>query len=74
MSRGRNGKNGSKLPRRPTIALVCKALNEAARDAVEVHKKAGLPMVDWQDGKVVLVPAEEVEAALNAKKTRRRRS
>jgi hypothetical protein len=53
--------------------LVCKALNEAARDAVDVHKKAGLPMVDWQDGKVVLVPVEEVEAALNAKKSRRRK-
>jgi len=41
---------------------------------VEVHKHAGLPMVDWQDGKVVLVSAEEVEARLNSKKSRRRKS
>jgi hypothetical protein len=53
--------------------LVRQALNEAAREAVNVHIKAGLPMVDWQDGKVVLVPAEEVELALNAKKSRRRK-
>jgi hypothetical protein len=56
------------------MALVSKALNEAARDAVEIHKKAGLPMVDWQDGKVVLVPIEEVEIALKAKKPRRRKT
>lgn len=68
-----DGKNGSKGPRRPTTALVCQALNEAARDAVELHKRSGLPMVYSQDGKVVLVPAEEVEAALNAKKSRRRK-
>ena len=74
MSGRKNGKNGSKTHRRPTVALVCKALNEAARDAVNIHKEAGLPMVDWQDGKVVLVSAEEVERALNAKKLRRRKS
>ena len=71
MSRRRNG---SQAHRRPTMALVSKALNEAARDAVEIHKKAGLPMVDWQDGKVVLVPIEEVEIALKAKKPRRRKT
>ena len=49
-------------------------MNDAVRMTADVHKKAGMPMVDWQDGKVVLVPAEEVEAALNAKKSRRRKS
>ena len=56
------------------VALVRQALNDALRDVVEVHKHAGLPMVDWQDGKVVLVSAEEVEARLNSKKSRRRKS
>jgi hypothetical protein len=74
MSRHKNGKNGSTTHRRPTVELVTKALDEAARDAVNVHKQSGLPMVDWQDGKVVLVSAEEVEMAQNAKKTRRRKS
>jgi hypothetical protein len=74
MSGRKNGKNGSRTHRRPTVALVNQALDEAARDAVNVHIQSGLPMVDWQDGKVVLVPAEEVEARLNTKKSRRRRS
>lgn len=72
MSGRKNGKNGSQTHRRPTVRLVSQALDEAVRDAVEIHKRSGLPMVDWQDGKVVLVPAEKVEAALNAKKSRRR--
>ena len=74
MTGRKNGKNGSKTHRRPTVALVSQALNEAARDAVNMHKESGLPMVDWQDGKVVLVSAEEVEIRLNAKKSRRRKS
>ena len=72
---GRNNrKNGTTCHRRPTVALVTQALKEAVRDAVELHKRAGLPMVDCQDGKVVLNPAEEVEARLDAKKPRRRKS
>lgn len=74
MSGRKNGKNGSKTHRRPTVALVSQALAEAARDAVEVHKQSGLPMVDWQNGKVVLVSADEVEVSINGKKSRRRKS
>jgi hypothetical protein len=38
-----------------------KALNQAVREAVELHKRMGLPLATWRDGKVVWVTAEEVE-------------
>ena len=59
--------------RRLTDALVSKALNEAAQDAVELHRRAGLPLAVWQDGKVALVPAEEVAPRRPAPKPRRRK-
>lgn len=41
------------------------ALDRATRDAIRRHKQAGVPMSIWRDGKVVLVPAEELEAELD---------
>ena len=67
-------KETSKAPRRPTVALVTQALNEAAREAVEVHRKAGVPLAVWRDGKVVLVSAEEVASTANGRKARRKKS
>lgn len=67
-------RGASKGPRRPTVALVTQALNEAARDAVEVHRKAGVPLAVWRDGKVVLVSAEEVAPTANGRKPRRKKS
>jgi hypothetical protein len=32
----------------------------AARDAVAAHKREGLPIAVWEDGKVVWIPAEEI--------------
>ncbi len=40
-----------------TLAVEC-AMREAVNDAVIAHKRLGLPMVEWQDGQVVWVPAE----------------
>ena len=37
------------------------ALASAARDARLRHKLLGQPVVEWQDGRVVLVPPEEIE-------------
>ena len=37
-----------------------RALNRAVRNALIMHKKLGNPIVVWQDGKVVTVPAEEI--------------
>jgi hypothetical protein len=38
------------------------AMREAVHDAVLAHKRLGLPMVEWQDGRIVLVPADELES------------
>jgi hypothetical protein len=36
------------------------ALNEAVRDALLDHKRAGNPIAVWRDGKVVIIPANEI--------------
>ena len=37
------------------------ALSSAVREARLRHKLLGQPVVEWRDGQVVLVPAEEIE-------------
>ena len=37
-----------------------RAVRRAARDARIEHKKLGIPLVIWRDGKTVLVPPEEI--------------
>ncbi len=37
------------------------ALVEGVRDARRWHKRMGLPVVEWRDGKVVWIPAAEIE-------------
>lgn len=32
----------------------------AVKDALLSHKRAGVPIVVWKDGKVVIVPAEQI--------------
>jgi hypothetical protein len=77
-------KRGTQLPsRRKTKAIdvnerverafergtpIDEAFEEAFREAVLQHKRAGQPLVFWKDGKSILVSAEEVEAELNARK------
>jgi hypothetical protein len=63
-------RNRKTHPRRPTVALITSALNQAVRDAVELHRKAGLPLAVWKDDKVVLVPADEVESKPKRSKAR----
>lgn len=41
-------------------ARVTRALRLAARDAIWRHKALGVPIAIWQDGKVVIVPPEEI--------------
>lgn len=36
------------------------ALRQAAAQAAAEHKRLGHPLVIWRDGKVVLVPPEEI--------------
>jgi hypothetical protein len=40
--------------------LVLDALRKAGNDAALNHKRLGLPLVSWRDGKVVLIPADEI--------------
>lgn len=44
--------------------LVERALQKASLQAIREHKEAGLPLAMWRDGKVVWVPAEELEAEI----------
>jgi hypothetical protein len=40
---------------------VLDALRRAARSALLEHKRAGNPIASWEDGKVVIIPAEEIQ-------------
>ena len=47
--------------------LIEKALQEGARLALETHRRAGLPLVIWRDGRTVWVTPDEFERILNAR-------
>lgn len=40
---------------------VVAALRRAARGALLEHKRAGNPVASWEDGRVVIIPAEEIQ-------------
>lgn len=40
--------------------IIDEALRTAAREAILQHKREGLPIVIYRDGKIVWVPAEEL--------------
>jgi hypothetical protein len=40
------------------------AIRKAAKNAILAHKREGLPVPIWKDGKTVWVPAEELEPLL----------
>jgi len=44
--------------------LIDQALQKAAQRAIREHQQEGLPLAMWRDGKVVWVPAEELEQKL----------
>ena len=41
--------------------LIEAAMQAAARDAYLLHKWMGQPIVVWEDGNVVLIPADEIK-------------
>ena len=49
------------------------ALNLAAQDAVEDHRKAGLPLAVWKGGQVVWIQPDEVETPPNEKQRKAKR-
>ena len=36
------------------------AIQESVREALLTHKRLGLPVVTWQDGKVAWIPADQI--------------
>jgi hypothetical protein len=45
--------------------FVEEALNAAVRDAVQLHKEKGLPLVVWRDGKTMWISPEEAERTMS---------
>jgi hypothetical protein len=43
------------------VEAVEAAVQQAVMDALRAHKKAGNPVAGWKDGRVVWVPAEEID-------------
>jgi hypothetical protein len=80
---GTRGSGSSKRPKKQPMSVnervqiafeegtvIDEALNETRLEAIRQHKQSGHPMVVWRNGKTVLLPAEQVEAELNAEKSR----
>ncbi len=42
-------------------AEVEQAIRESVREAIELHKRLGLPMVEGRDGQVILVPPDKLD-------------
>ena len=47
-----------------------KALKEAVQDVIKENKKAGLPLVVWKNGKVVIIPPSEIPTENGSDKNR----
>ena len=43
------------------LTKIEEAVRRAVRDALLLHKRAGNPIAAWKDGKVVIVPPEEIK-------------
>lgn len=56
--------NSSIAERLADNALITAAIQKAVREAVLRHARAGNPVADWQNGRVVWVSPEEVLASL----------
>ena len=39
---------------------ITKAMKQAGRDTLIRHKREGLPIVSWENGKVVLIPPDKI--------------
>jgi len=47
--------------------VVTEALRKGAREAMKRHIAAGVPMVSWENGKVVEIPPEKLVEMLQEK-------
>lgn len=48
--------------RLPPPDAVLEAMNRGVRRELAIHKALGIPAVTWRDGKVVIVPPDELPA------------
>jgi hypothetical protein len=53
-------------PRGPLRREALQALREAVAGVIAEHKRIGMPLIIWRDGKVVAISPEEAEAEYNA--------
>jgi hypothetical protein len=58
----------SRTPQGPLQAEALQALRDAVWDVIQEHKRLGLPLIWWRDGKVVHVPPEQAEVEYLAAK------
>lgn len=65
----RNVPNADRLLRQERI--VHGALRKGVRAAMLLYKRLRQPVVDWQDGKVVLVPPDKIDRLLREKNGRK---
>jgi hypothetical protein len=42
------------------VARIQAAIQAGVRDALRMHKRAGNPVAEWRDGRVVWIPPEEI--------------
>jgi hypothetical protein len=52
-----NGQSEIRVPHGKELENI---LREAGRQARIMHKRLGNPIASWQDGKVVIIPPEEI--------------
>jgi phage shock protein A len=60
----------SQAPRGLLREEALQALREAVADVIAEHKRLGMPLIVWRDGKVVEISPEEAESEYNAAKAR----
>ncbi len=57
-------------PQGPLREEALQALRDAVGKVIQEHKRLGIPLAIWRDGKVVEISPEEAEAAYLAAKAR----
>ncbi len=60
--------NGCTAPQGPLREEALQALRDAVATVIAEHKRFGIPLVIWRDGKVVEISPEEAEAEYLAAK------
>jgi len=62
--------NGSAVPQGPLREEALQALRDAVGTVIAEHKRFGIPLIIWRDGKVVEISPEAAEAEYLAAKAR----